>query len=85
MVYGPLHIEDLTTDSPSDSNHLVLEDLEVLYITLGLPMKSMNCLVAGLVVHMRQVSSQAEETLQTLRQNGNGMRLCETQITYHHI
>ena len=33
-------------------------------------MKSMNCLVAGLVVHMRQVSSQAEETLQTLRQNG---------------
>jgi hypothetical protein len=48
-------------------------------------MKSMNCLVAGLVVHMRQVSSQAEETLQTLRQNGNGMRLCETQIKYHHI
>jgi len=45
----------------------------------------MNCLVAGLVVHMRQVSSQAEETLQTLRQNGNGMRLCETQIKYHHI
>ena len=42
VVYGPLHIEDLTTDSPSDSNHLVLEDLEVLYITLGLPMKSMN-------------------------------------------
>ena len=35
VVYGPLHIEDLTTDSPSDSNHLVLE---VLYITLGLPM-----------------------------------------------